>query len=400
MKIAIVSPMLLPVPDVKGGAVEMLTTYLIENNDKEGIYEIDLYTVWDERLKDLNFNHTKLHIVKISFFEKIIQKGINLFLRSILHSNKILNFYWIKMEKILRKYQYSKIIVENNMFLYKNIYEKNIYNNAELFYHMHNDINNIDKTEENYKLIEKTAKKIIVVSNFIKERLNSIEKTDKIEVLYNCIDVKEYLKTNAQNEFDQLVNIEEKTENDIYIGYIGRISKEKGLLELIKAFKIINNKNAKLVIVGSQWYGKIKKDSYYLQIESEFLDIKDKILFIGNKNKKDMPNIYDFLDIVVIPTICEEAFGMVALEAGIKGKSILLTRSGALPEIVTDKCGIVIEKGENIVENLANGIEILLNNKNLREDLGGKIQKRIKSEKNFNKENYFENFCKIIGGSN
>lgn len=52
MKLAIISPNILPVPALDGGAVEELTTYIIEENEESHRYDIDLYTIDnDDRLK-------------------------------------------------------------------------------------------------------------------------------------------------------------------------------------------------------------------------------------------------------------------------------------------------------------------------------------------------------------
>lgn len=398
MKIAIVSPMLLPVPDIKGGAVEMLITYLIEENENNKYYDIDLYTVYDNQLENYKYKNTKIMMKKIPYIKKILQKVMNKFF-NILKINKVVNFSWIKMENEIKKHNYDKIIIENNMFLYKKIYEKNLFNNAKLIYHMHNDINNIDKTEKNYKLIEKTAEKIIVVSNFIKNRLNSIQKTDKIEVLYNCID-KDFYNNVKSNDCTEAKKIKEyKIKDEISIGYIGRISKEKGLLELVKAFRNIDLPNVSLYVIGSQWYDKIKKDMYYNEILQEIKNIKNNIYFIGNVNKRNMPQIYKLLDIIVIPTICEEAFGMVALEASLMGKAIIATNSGGMVEIINNKeTGIIVEKDKDIVDNLSNAIKFLILNKDIRKEFGINARNKIEKEEKFDKENYLKNFVKIVGG--
>ena len=398
MKIAIVSPMLLPVPDIKGGAVEMLITYLIEENEKNKYYDIDLYTVYDDKLKEYKYENTKIMMKKIPYIKKIIQKVMNKFF-NILKINKVVNFSWIKMENEIKKHNYDKIIIENNMFLYRKIYEKKLYNNAKLIYHMHNDINNIDKTEENYKLIEKTAEKIIAISNFIKNRLNSIQRTDKIEVLYNCIDKDLYNNDNINECIESKKIKEYKIKDDVSIGYIGRISKEKGLLELVKAFRNIELPNVSLYVIGSQWYDKIKKDKYYNKILEEIKHIKNNIYFIGNVSKKNMPQIYKVLDIIVIPTICEEAFGMVVLEASLMGKAIIATNSGGMVEIINNNTtGIIVEKDKDIVDNLSNAIKFLTLNKDIRKDFGINAKKEVEKKEEFDKEKYLTNFAKIVGG--
>ena len=72
MKIAIVSPMVLPCPAVKGGAVEMLTQYLAEGASIEN--EIDLYTIFDEKIEKYKLENVNIIQIKINKIKKEIQR--------------------------------------------------------------------------------------------------------------------------------------------------------------------------------------------------------------------------------------------------------------------------------------------------------------------------------------
>lgn len=66
LRLAIFAPNVLPVPALEGGAVEKLTTYIIEGNEKEHKYDIDLYTIDnDGRLSNFNYKYT--HIISIKY---------------------------------------------------------------------------------------------------------------------------------------------------------------------------------------------------------------------------------------------------------------------------------------------------------------------------------------------
>ena len=72
-------------------------------------------------------------------------------------------------------------------------------------------------------------------------------------------------------------------ENNFVYGYIGRISKEKGVLELIRAYKKVvkNNNNVKLMIIGDTLFNN-SKNKYCMDIEKEISDIKDSIILAGS----------------------------------------------------------------------------------------------------------------------
>lgn len=389
MKVAIVSTMNLPTPAVRGGAVETLTTYIVEENEKKAKINIDLYTMYDCKIDVNKYKNTKIIQIKTNIIEKLLQKIMN-FKNIILKKKPTYNILCSKTAKLVKSKKYDKIIIENNMFVYDLIKDKV---NAELIYHMHNDFNEWDKTEENYKKIVKTASKILVVSKYIKNRVNNVEKTDKVQVLYNAIDTDIY-NTNNVVDLRKEYNI---NNNDIVVGYCGRIAEEKGILELIKAIKKIKtNKNIKLLIVGSQWYDELKQDKYMLELQKEIKEIENKVIFTGYIKQENMPSIYNIIDILVIPSLCEEAFGCVAIEAMALGKPLIVAKSGGLPEIIKEEYGYIIEKNSQFIDNMAKYIEKLVENDNIRIEYGKNAKEEFESNVNYHKEQYFENFYNYI----
>ena len=389
MKVAIISTMNLPTPAVRGGAVETLTTYIVEENEKKQKLDIDLYTIYDYKINVDKYKSTKIIQIKINIIEKLFQKIMNC-KNIILKKKPNYNILYTKTVKLITKQKYDKIIIENNMFVYDSI--KDVVK-TDLIYHMHNDFNGWDKTEENYRNIAKTASKILVVSQYIKNRVNNVEKTDKVEVLYNAIDTDIY-NSNAAINCREKYNI---NDDDIVIGYCGRIAKEKGILELVKAIKKVNTKkNIKLLIVGSQWYDALKEDRYMLELKKEIKEIEDKVIFTGFIQQENMPSIYKMIDILVIPSIVEEAFGCVAIEGMAMETPLIVAKSGGLPEIVKKDYGDIIEKNSQFIDNMAKSIERLVENDKIRIEYGKNAKKEFDSNVNYHKDQYFENFYKYI----
>ena len=143
MKIAIISPMVLPCPAVKGGAVEMLTQYLAEGATAEN--EIDLYTIYDEKLKNYKLNDANIIKIKIGKIKKNIQKFYDKINYKIFKGNlKFYSFIDKKVAKQVSEKRYDYIIVENEMVLYKYVYKYN--KGTKLIYHMHNDFGAPNRT--------------------------------------------------------------------------------------------------------------------------------------------------------------------------------------------------------------------------------------------------------------
>ncbi|NJM80310.1 MAG: glycosyltransferase family 4 protein [Flavobacterium sp.] len=102
-------------------------------------------------------------------------------------------------------------------------------------------------------------------------------------------------------------------------GYLGRFSKEKGILELLDFFSSINSK---LFLAGNG------------PLENEVADLiksKPTIVNLGVFQTSEMATFFNQIDVLIIPSF-EEAGPLVAIEAMAAGKIILATKVGALEE--------------------------------------------------------------------
>jgi glycosyltransferase involved in cell wall biosynthesis len=71
------------------------------------------------------------------------------------------------------------------------------------------------------------------------------------------------------------------------------------------------------------------------------LGVADRVHFLGLRN--DVEALLAASNVVVVPSEYEEAFGLVVVEAMASGRPVVVTRSGAMPELVGD-AGIVVPK--------------------------------------------------------
>lgn len=132
-----------------------------------------------------------------------------------------------------------------------------------------------------------------------------------------------------------------------YIAYLGRIIQPKGLHLAIQAIKEYNksyNKNLKLKIAGKHYAG--QKDAYWQNyILPELNNTIEYVGFIGDQSKKQ-----DFLGnarCLIIPSLFEEPFGMVMIEALACGTPLVGLNSGAISEVITPKNGILLQKQDS-----------------------------------------------------
>jgi len=94
-------------------------------------------------------------------------------------------------------------------------------------------------------------------------------------------------------------------------------------------------------------------------------NVKYRGYLIGN----DLRNFYESSRAVLVPSLCPEAFCLVAAEALAHGKPVIASRLGALPEIVEDgKSGFLFDPSN--FNDLLRKIEILWNNIELSIQMG------------------------------
>lgn len=393
MKIAMITPGYLPVPAVNGGAVEVLIEYLLDGNENNNEIKIDCYTVENAQLEKYHYKNTKIIQIKIKKITQIINKIVNIYYK-IFKINKWRTSFSREIISKIKKEKYDYVVVHNNLMAYRDIYEKT-QNKKNLIYVLHNidgedDINHVILA----KLIGKTAKIVLAVSNYVKKEFDRISESNISTVLYNCIDIELYSKKIAN---DIVIKKREELgieKDDFVFIYSGRIDVYKGVLELIKAFKKVDYNNKKLLIVGKSWFDKKdKQDKYTNSLVKESEDICEDVIFSGFIAPHNMPLMYQISDCLVVPSVWEEPFGVVALEGMASGLPLIVTDSGGLTEVVDKKCAFILDKEEKLVDNLVNKMKKIISEKKLAKEMGEHGRKRVIEVPEFHKDNYFNNFC-------
>ena len=121
-----------------------------------------------------------------------------------------------------------------------------------------------------------------------------------------------------------------------YVLYYGRLSREKGILTLVRAMKKIQT--VPLVIIGTG------PEEETIRQEVHRLGLEDRVTLAGFKSGETLWRCVRESACVVVPSEWYEASGYTACEAQAMGKPVIATDAGGLPENLVDgETGFVCE---------------------------------------------------------
>lgn len=353
MKIAILTSGVLPVPAVQGGAVENLIDFYLEYNDRYKLHDITIYSIWHTKVTRhpaLKSEANHYHYIKANNHIAKLKKLIYRHTHSEEYYHYTVECFFEQAYKHLCQQAFDIIILENRPGYALKLHKRC---NLPLIYHLHNDFLN-SSTRLSHEIYD-AATRIINISQYISRQVATIEANDKKSItVHNAIDIKRF--RNAQPIPRNTINL---TEEDFVIAYSGRLIREKGILQLLQAFKQVEAQipNLRLLIIGANAYGSNQRPTPFIQqLEKEVSSIRKKVIFTGFIGYEKMPSYLKTADIAVIPSMWEEPFGLTVVEAMAAGLPLITTRSGGIPEICEGIATIIDKNESTIVSDLANAI--------------------------------------------
>jgi len=219
--------------------------------------------------------------------------------------------------------------------------------------------------------------RIVSISKTTEDKLNlSPAMVYKSEVIYPSIHPNIF----KYNKFEQQ-SLKEKysIKNDkLIIGTLARISPEKGLEYLIKAFHIVKEEypNTILFIAGEVTSDKDRKYAINLQSIINNLNLKDDIIFHRGSINNVIKGEYHFQDFdICVLASTDEAFGMFILESMALGKPVVATNVGGIPEVAIDNDTAILVNSKDPIA-LAQALSLLIKDEGKRFELGQKGKKR------------------------
>ncbi|HWR44302.1 glycosyltransferase family 4 protein [Sporomusa sp.] len=236
---------------------------------------------------------------------------------------------------------------------------------------------------------------VICVSNFVKQRFLANKPAldlNKVQVVYPGIDIERFSTCQTVDIRAQL-NL---TPSEFVVGFAGRLTKEKGVHVLIEAIAKINNqgKYCRLLVAGGV---NPNTPDYLNQLRSQAdnLGISHLVDFYGFTT--DIVSVMRSINVLVLPSVIPETFGLVLAEAMLAGRPAISTRTGAQQEVIQDEqTGFIIPPES--VDALAEAIIRLIDNPKQAEDMGNSGREYVISHfsKNAMRDNLEDVFLQLL----
>lgn len=173
------------------------------------------------------------------------------------------------------------------------------------------------------------------------------------------------------NRFAKLASNKNRAKNPTIL-FVGRLEKRKGLPYLLKAFQLVKNKipNSRLLIIGD---GGLRQPYQKLAFQ---LGLKD-VIFKGQVPDKLLPFYYQQAHVVCVPSIANESFGLVILEAMASAKPVVASKIGGFPRLIQHRETGLLVPPKN-VRALSNALIKVLANVSLANHLAKAAQEKAK----------------------
>ena len=388
-KIALILPEVYPIPAVLGGAVEELVTILIEQNEIEQKAEFIVFSMANEKAEEKAkaYKHTKMvYIQKTSFADRLLNRILR-YANPFVKGKTLIDIaYYRRVFQYLKAHSVDAIVAEGGLYHELRRFAEE-FGKDKIYLHIHHHL-----LCEPY--IDHLYGGVIGISDFAtKEWMRTTEdKSVRPYTVYNCVNEEKFNKKITNEEREALRAEFGFTPEDTVVMYCGRILEVKGVKELVQAMININDPHIKLLMIGSAISGGNAATPYVAEVQKLVEQAGERVKFTGYIDNHKLYRYYQSADMQAIPSLWEEAAGLIAIEGMLSGLPLIVTKSGGMVEYATEDVAIQIER-DGIVANLEREIKELARNDKKREAMKKLSLERAKA---FPKTRFYNDFIEVF----
>lgn len=246
--------------------------------------------------------------------------------------------------KFMCKYNIDTILCHTGKFILFALLLKKL-TGAKILFFKHNVLP--AKTDIYHRWIQDQVDSFICVSKCVYDAQVVQEKQNKYHLVYNGINTHRFPK----------IEVEQSHDGNFIVGYAGRVSIDKGIMELLGAIKILHEQGKKVEL---RICGGVSEDT--LNQINEYIQFNHMEMYVKNLGfKKDVNQFYRSIDCLVAPSKIQEAFGLVICESMYCNTPVITSKSGAQEEIITNgEDGLLLDTVADMT--IADAIAYLMDN--------------------------------------
>ncbi len=212
--------------------------------------------------------------------------------------------------------------------------------------------------------------RVIVFSELQAEVLTRLGvKENKLAIIPNGVDTDCWIPTNTECLNPQQLKVRERLGEDRIFLYMGRIATEKNIEALLRAWRLVEPKGCRLVIVGD---GPLRST-----LETNSLSTSDcEVLWWGYESNLDTKiALLQCAEVFLLPSLVE-GLSLALLEAMATGTACVATDAGADGKVLEGGAGIVLST-EGVTTQLRTLLPVLRDQPVLTAELGRRARSRV-----------------------
>ncbi|WP_431308990.1 glycosyltransferase family 4 protein [Halalkalibacter lacteus] len=365
MKILMICTEKLPVPAVRGGAIQTyidgVSSVLSKHHDITILGTTDPSLPLDEKVNNIRYVRTQGGLLED------YRDGVKQFLQSEPGSYDVIHIF-NRPRLVLAVREHAP--------------------KARLVLSMHNDMFKRQKIEpEEAEAAIEQLDKIVTVSDYIGKTISDLfpQAAPKLKTIYSGVDIDRFVpphSSQAQNMREEIRKVHNLQGKKVIL-FAGRLSANKGADILVKAMPELAKKHPDiaLVLVGSKWFSVNEVSDYVAYVRALAARLPIPVINTGFVAPSEIQKWFAAADVFVCPSQWQEPLARVHYEAMASGLPIITTARGGNPEVITPNVnGFVVEQPED-PQAFVDLLAPLLSDPKLSKKLGQ--QGRKMAEENF-----------------
>ncbi|WP_010631701.1 glycosyltransferase family 4 protein [Sporolactobacillus vineae] len=349
MKIAMIGTEKLPVPAIRGGAIQI---YIQSSAELLAVSEqVTVFSIKDPDLKDEE-TVGGIHYIRLNR-----------------------ESYVTELAGQLSRGQFEVVHLCNRPAWLEHL--KKAAPDSRFVLSVHNEMFTETKMsrESGEKCIDSAAE-IITVSDYIGKTITERfpDAAEKVRTVYSGVDLNTFRPawTDEGAQIRKIMREKAGLEGKHIILFVGRLSKVKGPHILLQAIPAIaaEHPEAMLVFIGSKWFGDDRVNNYVRHLYTLGAMFPEQVTFIKFVRPSDIPFYYAMSDLFVCSSQWQEPLARVHYEAMAAGLPVITTNRGGNGEVIREgQNGFVIDDFDQ-PEMYARRINTLLGDSELRDRMG------------------------------